>query len=40
MFHALHKADMCMCYTKQKINLACPKIMYFSDKIEESFVGI
>ena len=24
MFHALHKVDMCACYAKQKINLACP----------------
>ena len=24
MFHALHKADMHTCYSKQKINLACP----------------
>ena len=23
MFHALHKVDMCGCYAKQKINLAC-----------------
>ena len=22
MFHVQHKADMCMCYAKQKINLA------------------
>ena len=25
MFYALHKVDMRMRYTKQKINLACPK---------------
>ena len=24
MLHALHKVDMRACYTKQKINLACP----------------
>ena len=24
MFHALHRVDMCTCYAKQKINLACP----------------
>ena len=24
MFHALYKVDMHPCYTKQKINLACP----------------
>ena len=26
MFHALHKVDMHLCYTKQKINLAYPKL--------------
>ena len=25
MFHVLNKVDMHVCYTKQKINLACPK---------------
>ena len=25
MLHALHKVDMRACYTKQKINLVCPK---------------
>ena len=23
MFHVLHKVDMCTCYAKQKISLAC-----------------
>ena len=26
MFHGLQKVDMRVCYAKQKINLACPKI--------------
>ena len=25
MFHALQKVDLRTCYTKQKINLACPR---------------
>ena len=26
MFHALHKVVVFVCYAKQKINLACPKL--------------
>ena len=29
MFHALHKVDTCVCYVKQKTNLACPKSLIF-----------
>ena len=45
MFHALQKVDLRACYTKQKINLACPHkvlgeeaggkkfFMYFSEDL-------
>ena len=35
MFHALHKVDMHACYTKQKVNLACPnKVSSFSTRLD------
>ena len=37
MFHALHKVEMCLCYAKQKINLACIKFRKSNSSILQSF---